>query len=78
MATLVEFVNAELVKLEDWFIANRLSLNAKKSFSVVHKRNDANKITINLNGNKIEQIGQQNSSESLSTNVLIEKSILNR
>ena len=29
LATLVELVNAELVKLADWFIAYRLSLNAK-------------------------------------------------
>ena len=31
LATLVELVNVELVKLTDWFIANHLSLNAKKN-----------------------------------------------
>ena len=39
---LVELVNAELFKLAEWFIVNRLSLNAKKLnslYSVVHKRN---------------------------------------
>ena len=54
-----------------------LSLNAKKTnfivFYSVQKKYDASKITINLNANKIEQIGQQNSSESISTNGLIKQ-----
>ena len=64
LATLVQLVNAELVKLADWFIANCLSLNAKRTNFIIlccaQKKYDASKITpgiINLNGNKIEQIG---------------------
>ena len=61
LATLVELMNEELNKLVDWFIANHLSLNATKTnfiiFCSAQKKYDTSKITINLNGNKIKQIG---------------------
>ena len=51
----------KFVKLADWFIANHLSLNSKKtnfvSFCSAQKKYYASKITINLNGNKIAQTG---------------------
>ena len=47
-------------------------------FFSAQKKYDASNITINLNGNKNSKLVMQNSSESISTNFLIGKSILNR
>jgi hypothetical protein len=57
---LVDIVNAELIKLTNWFTANRLSLNVKKTNFIVfcnpNKKYKLNSVNILLNGNKIEQI----------------------
>ena len=57
---LVDIFHEEFDKVTNWFVSNRLSLNAKKTNFIIfcspqkiYKRDDVNII---LNGNKVEQI----------------------
>ena len=55
---LEETLNQELVKVSHWLIANKLSLNVKKSNTLLFRtRNESNspKINLNLNGVPIEE-----------------------
>ena len=57
---LIEIVNSELVKLADWFSANRLCLNVSKTNFIIFcsskKKYNPNLINISLNGHQITQI----------------------
>jgi len=57
---LITLVNDELVHLSEWFVANRLSLNIKKTnfiiFSSSHKRVPINLPNLSINGNVIERV----------------------
>ena len=57
---LIEIENLELVKLADWFSANRLSLNVSKTNCIIFcsnkKKYNPNLINISLNGQHITQI----------------------
>ena len=57
---LIKIVNSELVKLADWFSANRLSLNVSKTNFIIYcsskRKYNPNLINISLNGHEITQI----------------------
>ena len=57
---LIEIVNSELVKLAEWFFANRLFLNVSKTNFIIFcssiKKYKSNLINISINGHSITQI----------------------
>ena len=62
ISTLFSEVNNELMKINEWFKANKLSLNVEKTkYSLFHKSNQQDNIPLKLpnlviNGHKIEKV----------------------
>ena len=61
--TLMNLINSEMLKLFDWFKANKLSLNIQKSNYIIFKprqRRDELTLSIEMNGFKINQVKEGN------------------
>ena len=61
--TLMNLVNSEMLKLSDWFKANKLSLNIQKSNNIIFKprqRADEFTLSIEMDGFKMNQVKEVN------------------
>ena len=61
--TLMNLVNSEMLKLFDWFKANKLSLNTQKSNYIIFKprqRRDELTLSIEMDGFKMNQVKEDN------------------
>ena len=60
--------NTEIAKLNDWFCANKLSLNAKKTKYIIFRPNlvhpDIQERNITLNGHMVDRIGNNQPDKS--------------
>ena len=61
--TLMDLINSEMLKLSDWFKANKLSLNIQKSNYMIFKprqRRDELTLNIKMSGFKMIQVKEVN------------------